>query len=62
MYRLIDQLDEDEKMITFLFIDRVRVKQIASATGKSVDAVKQAIRRIKNKLRMLYEKEKDNDR
>ena len=62
LYSLIDRLDEEEKQIVYLYIDRMKVKQIASVVGKSEGAVKQIIRRIKIKLRMLYEKEKDNDR
>lgn len=59
LYELIDRLSEEEKTIIFLYIDRVKTDQIALATGKTEDAVRQDIHRIKKKLKKLYEKEKD---
>ena len=56
------QFYDEEKTIIFLYIDRLKTSQIALATGKSESAVRQIISRTKIKLRMLYEKEKDNDR
>ena len=62
LYELIERLTDEEKTIIFLYIDRLKTSQIALATGKSESAVRQIISRTKIKLRMLYEKEKENDR
>jgi RNA polymerase sigma factor (sigma-70 family) len=62
LYELIEGLTDEEKTIIFLYIDRLKTSQIALATGKSESAVRQIISRTKIKLRMLYEKEKENDR
>ena len=61
-FALIERLTDEEKTIIFLYIDRHKTGQIAQAIGKSESAVRQIISRTKIKLRMLYEKERENDR
>ena len=62
LYELIERLTDEEKTIIFLYIDRHKTGQIAQAIGKSESAVRQIISRTKIKLRILYEKERENDR
>lgn len=54
LYWLIDQLDDaDERRLLLLYLDRYKLKDIASMTGCTEAAVKQSIYRIKQKLRTL---------
>lgn len=54
LYRLIDQLPDDEKKLIFLYIDHLSHAQIAAIAGTSEDAVKHRIHRIKKKLITLH--------
>ena len=56
LYELIARLSAKERKIILLYLDGYSEKEIAEITGKSVPAVKQAIYRIKNKMKKLYEK------
>jgi RNA polymerase sigma-70 factor (ECF subfamily) len=56
LYELIARLSEKEREIILLYLDGYSEKDIAEIIGKSVPAVKQAIYRIKNKMKKLYEK------
>lgn len=56
LYSLIDQLNEDDRELLFLYLDRKRMQQIAAITGSTETAVKQKIYRIKIKLLQLKQK------
>ncbi len=58
LYRLIDSLDDDEKNLVFLYLDRHPLKEIATITGCSEDAVKKRISRLKIKLQKMKNLEK----
>lgn len=53
LYELIDRLEEEDKQIIFLYLDRLKASEIASLTGYTEAAVKQRIYRIKQKLKTM---------
>lgn len=57
LYRLIDQLDKDDRALLFFYIDRVPQKDIAAIYHTSEIAINHRINRIKKKLRQMYEQE-----
>ena len=57
LYRLIDRLDDSDKTLVFLYIDELPQSEIASILGISGNAVENRIKRIKTKLRKMYENE-----
>ena len=59
LYELIGCLDDDEKEIIYYYIDGIKQEEIALVTGKTENAVRQDIYRIKKKLKKLYENDKD---
>ena len=60
LYRLIDELDEDDKEIILLFIDHVSIKQIGLQKGMDYLSAHRRLVRIYKKLRKL-DKIIDND-
>ena len=57
LYSLIDQLDDDERNLIFLYIDHVPQKEIAAILHTSEVSVNHRINRLKKKLKKLYENE-----
>ena len=53
LYRLVEELDEDERRIILMYIDKIPVKQIALQEGKDYRGTHRSIERIKKKLRKL---------
>lgn len=61
LYRLIDQLDDDdERKLLFLYLDRRPFREIAEITGHTETAVKQKLYRVKQKLFTLKKDNKDD--
>jgi RNA polymerase sigma-70 factor (ECF subfamily) len=58
LYRLIDRLDDAERELIFLYLDRVPQAEIGKRMGITEDAVNKRIRRIKDRLREMNEKER----
>jgi len=57
LYQLIDLLDEYEKTIIFLYIDKVPLREIAETLGTTEDAIKHKISRLKLKMIKMNENE-----
>jgi RNA polymerase sigma-70 factor (ECF subfamily) len=55
LYRLIDLLNDEDKMLTFLYIDRVPLREIALILNTTEYAVRHKVNRLKHKLRKLNE-------
>ncbi|MBO4751561.1 MAG: sigma-70 family RNA polymerase sigma factor [Bacteroidales bacterium] len=53
LYKLIDQLETDEKTIITMYLERLTQKEIGEVLGLSEDTVNGRIRRIKKKLKEL---------
>jgi len=62
LYRLIDQLPDDEKKLIYLYLDRLPYIQIASIAGITETAIKQRIYRIKQKLVKLHQQKENGYR
>ena len=59
LYHLIDRLDDDDRKLLYLYLDRKPLREIAAITGYTENNVKQRIHRIKQKLHTL--KQQDDD-
>lgn len=57
LYRLIDLLDDDERSLIFLYLDRVPLKDMARILHTTETAVKHKINRLKKKLKKMHEYE-----
>ena len=55
LYRLIDSLEERDRRLTYLYLDKVPQSQIAEMLGMSVANVSTRIQRIKNKLKEMHD-------
>jgi RNA polymerase sigma-70 factor (ECF subfamily) len=56
---LMDSLDEQYRLVLILrYAEQMSVKEIAAATDLSVDAVKQRLKRGRDKVRQIYEIQK----
>lgn len=58
LYRLVDRLDNDEKSLLLLYLDRVPAREAGMALGISEAAFRKRISRIKKKMIKLYADEK----
>ena len=61
LYRLIAELDKDDKEIILMYVDNVPIKQIALNRGMSYLNAYRRIASIQNKLRRLNDIVDDND-
>ena len=50
LYRLVEELDEDERRIILMYLDKVPIKQIALQEGRDYLETQRLIARIKKKL------------
>ena len=57
LYELIDRLEDDERDMLNLYLDKVPQREIAVIYGMSEWAVNQKIHRIKMKLKNIHENE-----
>ena len=57
LYQLIDMLDNDEKRLAFLYLDRLSLRDIAKVLGTTDTIVKHRIHHLKLKLKKLNENE-----
>lgn len=55
LYWLIDLLNEEEKALILMYIDKVPLRDIAETLGTIEDAVKHKINRLKQKMKTLNE-------
>ncbi len=53
LYELIDRLEPDERMLIFLYLDRVPQADIAASLGLTVNSVRKRIQKIKEKLKQM---------
>lgn len=53
LYKLIDQLETDDKTIITMYLEQLTQKEIGEVLGMSEDAVNCRIRRIKKRLKEL---------
>ena len=61
LYHLIDLLDNEDKQLLFLYLDRHSMKEIAQIVQSTEDAVKHRIMRLKRKLINLKEAQYGTD-
>lgn len=57
LYMLIDRLDDDERQLMFLYLDKLPLAEIAHRLKISDNAVRQRLKRIKIKLRRMNNEE-----
>lgn len=61
LYHLIDLLDNEDKQLLFLYLDRHSMKEIAQIVQSTEDAVKHRIMRLKRKLINLKEAQNETN-
>lgn len=62
LYDLIDQLPEEEKKITYLYVNGFSMAEIAEINLTTEAAVKQHVYRIKKKMIRMHQKDMENER
>lgn len=61
LYRLVSMLDQDDRELILMFIDRVPIKQIAAVRGVSLLSIYRRIAAIRNKLRRMDSEVEEDD-
>ena len=62
LYKLIDNLDEKDRELILHFLDGMKQADIGERMGLSEDAVTKRIRRIKDKMKDMNEKKKEDQK
>jgi len=57
LYELADRLSPDEKVLLRLYLDKVKLRDIADILNTTEDAIKKRIQRMKQHLTQLYQED-----